>query len=423
MSHGSHVHLHLYDITMGLAAKLSPGLLGKPIPAIWHTGIVAYGKEYFFEGGITCVPAATTRFGRPIDVLPLGRTEIPQSVFEQWTLEMEVQKYGSMAYHITRNNCNHFTHEASIFLTGRGIPDWILALPEDVMGTPLGTLLAPVIDTLMDNVQEQLVQQERLMLARAGLPQKTAPQAVILWGCQRTDHISAKLRALYGAVIADISLVELLAMGTPEQVPPEVVTATLTEMRTSTVPMHWVVLDVLRLLVLHAPFARHACGPEGEAVAWLAWGVAQFRAAGPAAQVMALRLIGNLFASDQGCCVVFTPARLLAIVDVVCYALAQHAPLVRITAAAVAHNIAVRAPSMEGDGVVQLFTALCQFVEAEGNWDASHTILTALCHFLRRSAELRALFQSLGPRLEVPGRCQEERVRRTAQMVLETLLS
>ena len=91
MTFGCMVHLHLYDITLGMANKFSPGLFGKSIDAIWHTGIVVYGKEYFFEGGITCVPSATTRFGKPLRVLFLGVTEIPQSVFEQWTMEAENQ--------------------------------------------------------------------------------------------------------------------------------------------------------------------------------------------------------------------------------------------------------------------------------------------------------------------------------------------
>ena len=36
--HGWRVHLHLYDITQGMATKFSQGLLGKTIEAIWHTG-------------------------------------------------------------------------------------------------------------------------------------------------------------------------------------------------------------------------------------------------------------------------------------------------------------------------------------------------------------------------------------------------
>lgn len=32
------VHLHLYDLTQGMASALSPILLGKQLAGIWHTG-------------------------------------------------------------------------------------------------------------------------------------------------------------------------------------------------------------------------------------------------------------------------------------------------------------------------------------------------------------------------------------------------
>ena len=38
------VKLHVYDVSQGMALKFSKPLLGKHIPGIWHTGIVAYGK-------------------------------------------------------------------------------------------------------------------------------------------------------------------------------------------------------------------------------------------------------------------------------------------------------------------------------------------------------------------------------------------
>ena len=65
---GVTVELHVYDLTKGLAASLSQMLIGKPIvesqflfltdlisgkhlEGVWHTGIVAYGREYFFGAG------------------------------------------------------------------------------------------------------------------------------------------------------------------------------------------------------------------------------------------------------------------------------------------------------------------------------------------------------------------------------------
>jgi hypothetical protein len=46
------VDLYLYDLSNGMARTMSPLLLGKQIDAIYHSGLVVYGIEYFFGGGI-----------------------------------------------------------------------------------------------------------------------------------------------------------------------------------------------------------------------------------------------------------------------------------------------------------------------------------------------------------------------------------
>ena len=46
------VEIHLYDLSQGMARQFSPMFLGKQIDGIWHTGIVVYGREYYFGGGI-----------------------------------------------------------------------------------------------------------------------------------------------------------------------------------------------------------------------------------------------------------------------------------------------------------------------------------------------------------------------------------
>lgn len=46
------VQINLYDLSNGMAKAFSPMFLGKLIEGIWHTGLVIYGSEYYFGGGI-----------------------------------------------------------------------------------------------------------------------------------------------------------------------------------------------------------------------------------------------------------------------------------------------------------------------------------------------------------------------------------
>lgn len=46
------VTLFAYDISMGMAKGMSMMLIGQQIDAVYHTSIVAFGREYYFGGGI-----------------------------------------------------------------------------------------------------------------------------------------------------------------------------------------------------------------------------------------------------------------------------------------------------------------------------------------------------------------------------------
>ena len=55
------VSLHVYDLSMGMAATMSQQILGRQIDYVPHTGIVlgagtAGAREYFFGGGIQALP-------------------------------------------------------------------------------------------------------------------------------------------------------------------------------------------------------------------------------------------------------------------------------------------------------------------------------------------------------------------------------
>lgn len=58
------VTLHVYDLSAGLAAQHSRSLIGRQIDGIWHSGIVVFGKEFYFGCGISYDLPACTPFGK-----------------------------------------------------------------------------------------------------------------------------------------------------------------------------------------------------------------------------------------------------------------------------------------------------------------------------------------------------------------------
>jgi hypothetical protein len=43
-------------------------------------GVVVFGKEYFFGGGIQAGTPSMTPYGRPVEIVDLGETQIPQGM-------------------------------------------------------------------------------------------------------------------------------------------------------------------------------------------------------------------------------------------------------------------------------------------------------------------------------------------------------
>ncbi|KAL6633321.1 hypothetical protein ACP70R_025992 [Stipagrostis hirtigluma subsp. patula] len=158
---GYKVTLNVYDLSNGLARQLSTSFLGKPIEAIWHTGVVVYGNEYYFGGGIQSSPAGATPYGRPLRVVELGVTHVPREVFEDFLRDI-APRYTAETYRLLTHNCNNFSNEVAQFLVGAGVPDYILNLPAEVMSSPMGPLIMPMIQnleaTLRSNVAPEATQ-------------------------------------------------------------------------------------------------------------------------------------------------------------------------------------------------------------------------------------------------------------------------
>jgi len=144
---GYKVSLNVYDLSQGLARQLSTTFLGRTIEGVWHTGLVVYGSKYYFGGGIQSSPVGTTPYGTPIRVVDLGVTHVPKDVFETY-LEEIGPRYTAETYSLLTHNCNNFSNEVAQFLVGASIPDYILNLPNEVMSSPMGALMLPMIQQM-----------------------------------------------------------------------------------------------------------------------------------------------------------------------------------------------------------------------------------------------------------------------------------
>ncbi|KAF3328074.1 desumoylating isopeptidase 1 [Carex littledalei] len=175
---GFPVKLNVYDLSQGIARQLSTTFLGKAIEAIWHTGVVVYGIEYYFGAGIQQDPAGKTPYGKPIKVVDLGTTHIPREVFEEYLQEISSQ-YTPETYNLLTHNCNNFTNEVAQFLVDKTIPNYILDLPKEVMSSPMGALIMPMIQRLETTMRSGAVPQAPQFVPSPAMPPSTSPRDTI----------------------------------------------------------------------------------------------------------------------------------------------------------------------------------------------------------------------------------------------------
>ncbi|OAY70371.1 Desumoylating isopeptidase 1, partial [Ananas comosus] len=177
---GHRVTLNVYDLSQGLAKQLSVTFLGKTIEAIWHTGVVVYGNEYYFGGGIQHAPAGSTPYGSPIRVIELGITQVPQEVFEDFLQDIS-SRYTAETYRLLSHNCNNFSNEVAQFLVGTTIPDYILNLPNEVISSPMGPLILPMIQQLEATLRAGAVPQPpQFQPSLASRAQPSVPSTILV---------------------------------------------------------------------------------------------------------------------------------------------------------------------------------------------------------------------------------------------------
>ena len=152
------VELRIYDLSGGMCAQMSAPLLGQVIEAIPHCGVVVFGLEYFYGGGIRAlrveeVEAAIGR--RPYKIEQIGKTSKTKSEFEAY-LKEEAHQWTAEKYDLWRRNCNDFADFALKFLTEKSIPQWIRDLPAQVLATPVGAMLEGILSSATDSMNAKL---------------------------------------------------------------------------------------------------------------------------------------------------------------------------------------------------------------------------------------------------------------------------
>ncbi|XP_077210796.1 deSI-like protein At4g17486 [Tasmannia lanceolata] len=120
----SQVFLNVYDLTPLNNYMYFFGL------GIFHSGIEVHGSEYGFgahdfptSGIFEVEPKSCPGFIYRCSI-SLGNISIPSSEFRAF-MENIASEYHGDTYHLISKNCNHFTDDVCLRLTGRRIPGWV----------------------------------------------------------------------------------------------------------------------------------------------------------------------------------------------------------------------------------------------------------------------------------------------------------
>eukprot|EP00930_Biecheleria_cincta_P096051 TRINITY_DN87927_c0_g1_i1.p1 TRINITY_DN87927_c0_g1~~TRINITY_DN87927_c0_g1_i1.p1 ORF type:complete len:833 (+),score=183.08 TRINITY_DN87927_c0_g1_i1:77-2575(+) len=140
------VWLYQYDISGGLASWAAPVALLQPVEGIWHTGIVVFGREYWYGGQCFESKPEMTPFGTPMKRIRLGATLCTRS--ELWDkMNMELcREYTRDAYDVLTHNCNHFSDEVAMFLLNTHIPDEVRLQPMHLANSLAAHALRPLLN-------------------------------------------------------------------------------------------------------------------------------------------------------------------------------------------------------------------------------------------------------------------------------------
>eukprot|EP00929_Paragymnodinium_shiwhaense_P073549 TRINITY_DN37516_c1_g2_i1.p1 TRINITY_DN37516_c1_g2~~TRINITY_DN37516_c1_g2_i1.p1 ORF type:complete len:592 (+),score=101.74 TRINITY_DN37516_c1_g2_i1:94-1869(+) len=161
----SPVEVLLYDISSGVSKYLSAPLLGFHFEAIYHSGLLVFGKEYWYGGRVfRSYPAKEARSVGTLlersDIFHLQPSEYApglRSMHLGYTLSNAVElhhyintvlckTFSPDKYDAFGCNCNSFADACIRFLTGGQIPEEIMTMPDKVMSSNAVQIMRPFLN-------------------------------------------------------------------------------------------------------------------------------------------------------------------------------------------------------------------------------------------------------------------------------------
>jgi len=131
-------------------AQLVSPLLGGRANVLPHTGIVAFGTEFFLGQGPCTSPPGEGIPMRPVEVLELGQTLKTRRELEEHIRNVIAPQFTPASYSLLNHNCNHYANAISTFLLGNSgeLPRRILRVADEALSGPQGGALRGIIQNL-----------------------------------------------------------------------------------------------------------------------------------------------------------------------------------------------------------------------------------------------------------------------------------
>ncbi|KAK9466573.1 PPPDE putative peptidase domain-containing protein [Lipomyces arxii] len=186
---GYPVKLYVYDLSRGLARQMSMQFVGKQIDGVWHTSVVFKGVEYYYGAGVQTASPGGTHHGQPLEVVDMGESSLSEDVVLEY-LESLKDIYRAENYDLFMHNCNNFSQDLCQFLVGKDIPKHITGLPQEVLNTPFGQMMKPMIEQSLRPITTAPSAPVRASSAMATEPLKTAPEPT---AAHRVEYLTSAI--------------------------------------------------------------------------------------------------------------------------------------------------------------------------------------------------------------------------------------